>query len=59
MYTLRDLQRLKPFLSIAALASLLGMKTDTLHKRLYRGSPEFTEEESRLITETLQPQNDE
>lgn len=57
MYTLIELRRLKPFLKIAAIARLLDMETDTLHKRIYRGSPELSEKESRLITEALQPRS--
>lgn len=55
MYTLQDLQRLKPLLSIAGIAGVIGMQTDTLHKRLYRGSPALSEQEGQRIAEALRP----
>lgn len=53
MYRIEDLQRLKPLISVAGIARLLGMKTDTLHKRLERGSPELTAEQQETLRKTF------
>lgn len=50
MLKLCDLQALRPYLSVTAIAQYLGLKPVTLHKRLDRGYPELTVTESQALS---------
>lgn len=51
--TLSQLERAAAFLSIARVAAVLDMPRDTLWKRIKRGTPELSKDESERIEQAL------
>jgi hypothetical protein len=51
--TLALLARADKYLSLAAVAAVLGVPRDNLYKRVKRGAPELSPEEAKKITAAL------
>lgn len=49
MISLSDLQTLKPYISIPAIARLIDMNPQTLYARLRKGSPELSITQSMAL----------